>query len=73
VGDRIRKVITLSENGNIRRFVESVRLYSHEELVQKLCAVGFCVQDVLGDYDGSSFVPEQSPRVIVFAKKSAAL
>jgi len=73
VGDRIRKVITLSENGNIRRFVESVRMYSRDELVQKLCAVGFCVQDVLGDYDGSSFVPEQSPRVIVFAKKSAAL
>ncbi len=71
VGDRIRKVITLSENGNIRRFAESVRLYSHEELVQKLGAVGFCVQEVLGDYDGSSFVPERSPRVILLAKKSA--
>jgi SAM-dependent methyltransferase len=72
VGERIRKVITLSENGNIRRFMESVRLYSHEELMQKLGAVGFCVQEVLGDYDGSGFVPEQSPRVILFAKKSAA-
>jgi ubiquinone/menaquinone biosynthesis C-methylase UbiE len=69
VGDRIRKIITLSENGNIRRFVESVRMYSRDELVQKLCAVGFRVQEVLGDYDGSGFVPEQSPRVIIFAKK----
>ncbi|PIO48318.1 MAG: methyltransferase type 11 [[Chlorobium] sp. 445] len=70
VGDSIKKVITLVENGKLKRFMESVRLYSHTELIEQLSAVGFCIVGILGDYDGALFDPDSSPRVIIFAEKA---
>lgn len=69
VGDFIKKIITLSENGNLRRFAESVRLYTYVELAEMLNAAGFRVTRVLGDYDGAPFDPETSPRAMLFAEK----
>ncbi|MFN3387186.1 MAG: class I SAM-dependent methyltransferase [Candidatus Thermochlorobacter sp.] len=69
VGDSIKKIVTLSENGMLKRFMESVRLYSHTELAALVSQVGFRIVGILGDYDGAPFDPEVSPRVIIFAEK----
>lgn len=69
VGDRIRKTITLSENGNLKRFIESVRLYSATALTQLLTRAGLKVREILGDYSGAPFNEANSPRAIFFAEK----
>lgn len=68
-GERVVKSITLRENGETHRFIESVRLYSKEELTAMLTAVGLRVHHTLGDYDGGAFVREASPRLILIAQK----
>jgi SAM-dependent methyltransferase len=68
-GERVVKSITLRENGITHRFIESVRLYSKEELTAMLTAVGLRVHHILGDYDGGAFVREASPRLILIAQK----
>ncbi|MDW8467232.1 MAG: methyltransferase domain-containing protein [Chloroherpetonaceae bacterium] len=69
VGDRIKKTVTVSENGNLKRFTESVRLYTATELAEMLTQAGFKVREILGNYDGSPFDAAQSPRAILFAEK----
>ncbi len=68
-GERVVKSITLRENGTTHRFIESVRLYSKEELTAMLTAVGLRVHHFLGDYHGGAFVREASPRLILIAQK----
>jgi len=68
-GERVVKSITLRENGITHRFIESVRLYSKEELTAMLTAVGLRIHHILGDYDGGAFVREASPRLILIAQK----
>ncbi len=68
-GERVVKSITLRENGTTHRFIESVRLYSQEELTAMLAAVGLRIHHYLGDYDGSAFVRDASPRLILIAQK----
>ncbi len=68
-GERVVKSITLTESGKTHRFIESVRLYSRQELTDMLKAVGLCVQEVFGNYDGEAFMPDTSPRLILIAQK----
>jgi 2-polyprenyl-3-methyl-5-hydroxy-6-metoxy-1,4-benzoquinol methylase len=68
-GERVVKSISLRENGTTHRFIESVRLYSQEELTAMLTAVGLRIHHTLGDYDGSAFVRDASPRLILIAQK----
>jgi len=68
-GERVVKSITLRENGETHRFIESVRLYSKEELTAMLTAVGLRVHHYLGDYHGAEFHQETSPRLILIAQK----
>lgn len=69
VGNRVIKHITLNEERKTHHFVESVRLYSREELTAMLCEVGFRIHRLLGDYHGKAFLPEVSPRLIFIAQK----
>jgi len=68
-GERVVKSITLRENGETHRFIESVRLYSKEELTAMLTAVGLRLHHYLGDYHGAEFHQETSPRLILIAQK----
>jgi SAM-dependent methyltransferase len=65
-GRFVRKTITIGDLG--RTFVERVRLFEPKELAALCTQAGFCVEAVVGDYDGSPLRPE-SPRTILFARR----
>jgi hypothetical protein len=60
-GEHVFKSITTSDG---RRFVERVRLFTHEQLERLIAAAGCAIRYRLGDYDGGPLTPE-SPRVIL--------
>jgi SAM-dependent methyltransferase len=65
-GRFVRKTITIGDLG--RTFVERVRLFEPEVLAALCTQAGFCVEAVVGNYDGSPLRPE-SPRTILFARR----
>jgi SAM-dependent methyltransferase len=68
-GNRVRKNITIENDGTIDEFYESVRLYSHDEMVSFLKRAGFKIMKRFGDYKGNDFEEESSQRLIIFAQK----
>ncbi|MCS6988157.1 MAG: class I SAM-dependent methyltransferase [Chloroherpetonaceae bacterium] len=68
-GERVVKSITIAENGRAHRFIESVRLYSADELSEMLAEAGFQIRHRFGDYRGEPFDMESSPRLILIAQK----
>ncbi len=65
-GGRIVKRMTLTRaaGGRARQAVESIRLYTPEELRHMASGAGLACHAELGDYAGSTFVPGDSPRWI---------
>ncbi|KPJ60527.1 MAG: hypothetical protein AMJ46_05830 [Latescibacteria bacterium DG_63] len=53
----------------IREYREKVALFRKDELQQMLEQAGYAVVKLFGDYDGSPFQKETSPRLIVLARK----
>lgn len=68
-GNRVRKNITIENNGKIDEFYESVRLYSNYELLGVLQRAGFKIMNKFGDFKGNDFEEESSQRLIIFAQK----
>ncbi len=68
-GDRVIKEIIIKKNGDIKKFFESVRMFSFNELQTELENTGFKIISDFGDLDGKPFVLETSPRVIIIASK----
>lgn len=68
-GQRVVKRITIEKNGNQRVFFESVRMYSRDELILRLNKIGFEIIRLFGDFNGSKFDPNNSPRIIIIAGK----
>lgn len=66
---RIEKEIQIIYNGSKKEYSESVKLYSNEQLKNKLLENGFEIVNLYGDFDGSKFNPESSPRFIAVCKK----
>lgn len=67
-GSMVMKKISTSRPGlPVREFNEQVKLYGNEWFTDELDALGFTVTERLGDYDGSAFDPERSPRLITIA------
>ncbi|MCC7430122.1 class I SAM-dependent methyltransferase, partial [bacterium] len=67
--NRIVKTLLLTENGKTHEFVESVRLYSLEEM-ENLCGqAGLKILEVFGDFDKSAYDKENSKRMILTGKK----
>lgn len=62
--ERIEKKITLKENGKVREYFESVRLYTLEEMKDLLANTELRLEKTFGDFDGSPFTNE-SPRLIL--------
>lgn len=68
-GTRIVKKINIEKNGLIEEFLESVRLYSKDEILRFISNSGFTIEKLYGDYFGNNYDGETSQRLIIFAKK----
>ncbi len=68
-GERVVKKIMIQRNGIEKRYFESVRLYSKEELLNALSSIGFSERKIFGDFDGNNFDLETSPRIIIIVQK----
>lgn len=66
---RILKKIKIIEKNQKREYLESVRLFSKEELVKMLNKASYEVVDIFGDYEGNDYKKE-SPRLILISKAS---
>ncbi len=69
IGDRVVKDITIADNGTQRKFKESVRLYSPAELKAGIQKSGLNIYKIFGDFDGSKFDLNSSPRIIIISGK----
>ncbi len=67
--DRIVKKIILDRNGQKNEFVESVRLYSYEDIIKGFSEIGFKVHKIYGNYDGANYDKDKSPRLIIIFNK----
>ena len=69
--DKITKTITITPQvGEKLSFRESVRLYSKEEIYTMLHQEGFSVSSIAGNYQGDPFSENDSPRMLIFCRKS---
>jgi len=66
--ERIEKEITITENGETRKYFESVRLYTLDEMRDLLAQAHLKLEQTFGDFAGSRFTPE-SPRLILVGRK----
>ncbi len=66
--ERVVKQISI-EDKNRLNYIESVKLYDHQFLIERFNLLGYKVEKVFGDYSGSNFDSEKSPRLILFLKK----
>lgn len=69
-GERIEKEIRIDNwGGRNRVFVESVRLYSHDDIRDMLANAELQVDGTLGSFEGEAF-SASSPRMIVYGRKA---
>jgi len=66
--ERIEKKITLKENGEVREYFESVRLYTLEEMRDLLSKTSLRLEKTFGDFNGNPFGSE-STRLLLVGKK----
>ncbi|MFO7447074.1 MAG: class I SAM-dependent methyltransferase [Ignavibacteriaceae bacterium] len=69
-GNRLIKKITIIKNMHEKQYMESVRMYSCNELKNKMKEIGFDIIKTFGDFNGNTFNEETSPRVIIIARRS---
>ncbi len=67
----VKKQISVSdaEAGEPRHYLEQVRLYQQEDMIQMLTDAGFGQLQVYGDYTFQPYKGKESPRMIFFAVK----
>ncbi len=69
MGNRVIKDITIAKNGTRKSYMESVRMYSDSELLTGLEKSGLKIFKIFGDFDGSKFDLNSSPRIIIISCK----
>lgn len=67
--ERVLKDITIKKNGSTKRYFESVRLFSYDELLDMFENNGLVIKKKYGDFKGNKYDMLNSPRVILFAEK----
>jgi len=65
----IKNITVIPVTGNKEQYEENVKLYSKNDLQGMIENNGFIIECIHGDYDGSDFMEETSPRCIIIAKK----
>jgi 2-polyprenyl-3-methyl-5-hydroxy-6-metoxy-1,4-benzoquinol methylase len=68
-GDRVIKDIIFQNNGMVKTFYESVKLYRYVELHDAIHKNGLAIKKTFGDFAGSDFIEATSPRMIIIAQK----
>ena len=68
-GDRVIKDIIFQNNGMVKTFYESVKLYRYRELYDAIHKNGLAIKKTFGDFTGSDFIEATSPRMIIIAQK----
>jgi len=68
-GKRIVKEITIDKKGKVKKYYESVRLFSSDELINMIQKLGFRNLVTFGDFSGNPFELESSPRIIIIVNK----
>ena len=66
--ERVEKKIIMYRNGKKSVFYESVKMYHPEKIQAMMKQAGLSVHKVMGDYDGSQFLP-YSPRLVIIGSK----
>jgi 2-polyprenyl-3-methyl-5-hydroxy-6-metoxy-1,4-benzoquinol methylase len=67
--NRVIKKINIKNNGKESEFIESVRLFSENEITDILQNIGFKIGRIFGDFDSSNFDIDNSPRLIVIVQR----
>ncbi len=65
---RIEKRVLIRNRFDAKEYVESVRLFELSDFERMFEAAGLSIVNCFGTYRGAEFMPETSPRLIVFAK-----
>jgi SAM-dependent methyltransferase len=66
----VRKRITIMEPGRPNRsYIEQVKLYGLSDFRELMTGTGLTIERVYGNYDGSAYVEDKSPRLILVGKK----
>lgn len=68
-GGRVIKEISIESKNGVKNYLESVKLYTSDVLLDEFSNIGFNVIEILGDYKGNTFDPENSDRFIVILEK----
>ena len=68
-GKRIIKEIIIDKMNSQEKYYESVRMFSYDELVDAMKKIGLHITKTFGDFLGSPFELETSPRIIIISRK----
>lgn len=65
-GDMVWKEIRMTDaDGDVHTYREHVKLYDEAWFRDELTSIGFRIEGLAGDYDGSPYDPASSPRLIL--------
>jgi len=70
VNNRVEKEIIISDENNLHRYFESVRLYSLSQILSMFLENEFVLYKSFGNYSGDDYDEEQSKRMILFFRKT---
>ncbi len=69
VNGRVEKIITITNGLTIKKYKESVKLYSYRDIESMFTNIGFKIVKSFGDYQGNMFNESTSPRMLIIFKK----
>jgi len=69
VNGRVEKIILIKNCSLVKKYKESVKLYSYKEVETMFANIGFKIIKCFGDYQGNKFNENQSPRMLIIFKK----
>lgn len=67
--NRVIKNIILDNQGKKKEYIESVKLYDSEELIDAFKKIGYKIKKIFGDYKGSEFILKESQRLVIILEK----
>lgn len=69
IGNRVIKKIMIRTNGTTKSYTESVRMYSDTDLLSAMEKRGLKIENIFGNFNGSKFDLNSSPRIIIISGK----
>lgn len=69
IDGRVEKTITIKSDSETKKYKESVKLYSYNQIENMFSNIGFKVSKSFGDYYGNKFSENKSNRMLIIFKK----